>query len=262
MTISEYVKYEEKMKRLYLGNPRSYFPTKYDDYSIHHNTSKEFPHYLCDAKIDACFNLPPLLPCFKLVQPHIELEISDRTIEEELSSEEYLDEWLIKELKEHMSKLEVENKEDALILIMKTIVEECKVVYKSRQENAPETTEVQEVSPMAYDDTRDLGACVNIMPNSIFKHLGLTNLKEANMLVEMADMTQQSLSGIVENVLVKIDKFVFSCDFVVIDMPGVLGEMMILGRPFLATIHAQIDVFKGEISLGIVRRKNPLTPLK
>ncbi|GJT30118.1 RNA-directed DNA polymerase, eukaryota, reverse transcriptase zinc-binding domain protein [Tanacetum coccineum] len=54
-----------------------------------------------------------------------------------------------------------------------------------------------------------------------------------------------------ENVLVKIDKFVFLCDFVVIDMPEILGEITILGKPFLATIHAQIDVFNREISFGI-----------
>ncbi|GJV12312.1 BYPASS-related protein [Tanacetum coccineum] len=71
------------------------------------------------------------------------------------------------------------------------------------------------------------------------------------MLVEMADMTQQAPLGTVENVLVKIDKFVFPCNFIVIDMPGILKEMMILGRPFLATIHAQINVFNKEISLGI-----------
>ncbi|GJY92646.1 RNA-directed DNA polymerase, eukaryota, reverse transcriptase zinc-binding domain protein [Tanacetum coccineum] len=74
---------------------------------------------------------------------------------------------------------------------------------------------------------------------------------QTNMLVEMADMTKRVPVGIVENILVKIDKFVFPSDFVIIDMPGNLSEMAILGRPFLATIHAQIDVFHGEISLGI-----------
>nr|GEV13759.1 hypothetical protein [Tanacetum cinerariifolium] len=92
---------------------------------------------------------------------------------------------------------------------------------------------------------------VNIMPRSMFNHLKLTNLKMTNMLVEMADMTKRDLVGIVENILVKIDKFVFLFDFVIIDMPGNLSEITILGRHFLATIHAQIDVFHGEISLGI-----------
>ncbi|GJS48879.1 BYPASS-related protein [Tanacetum coccineum] len=55
----------------------------------------------------------------------------------------------------------------------------------------------------------------------------------------------------VKNVLVIIDKFEFPCDFVVTDKPENLGEMIILGRPFLETIHAQIDVFQEEISIGI-----------
>ncbi|GJZ29524.1 putative ribonuclease H-like domain-containing protein [Tanacetum coccineum] len=56
--------------------------------------------------------------------------------------------------------------------------------------------------------------------------------------------------GIVENVLVKIDKFLFPSDFMVIDMLNTRNETMILGRPFLATIHAKIDVFNIKISLG------------
>ncbi|GJZ15701.1 RNA-directed DNA polymerase, eukaryota, reverse transcriptase zinc-binding domain protein [Tanacetum coccineum] len=55
----------------------------------------------------------------------------------------------------------------------------------------------------------------------------------------------------VKNASVKIDKFEFSCDFVVTDMPENLGEIIILGRPFLETTHTQIDVFQEEISLGI-----------
>ncbi|GKE48132.1 retrovirus-related pol polyprotein from transposon TNT 1-94 [Tanacetum coccineum] len=71
------------------------------------------------------------------------------------------------------------------------------------------------------------------------------------MLVEMADMTKRAPIGIVENVLVKIDKFLFSSDFMVVDMLNTHNETMLLERPFLATIHAEIDVFNKEISLGI-----------
>ncbi|GKC09925.1 reverse transcriptase domain-containing protein [Tanacetum coccineum] len=99
---------------------------------------------------------------------------------------------------------------------------------------------------MAY-----LGATVNVIPKSIFKHLELAQLKETDMLVEMADMTKRSLVRIVENVLVKIDKFLFPSDFVVMDMLNTRNETIILGRPFLETIYAEIDVFNKEISLGI-----------
>ncbi|GJV48965.1 retrovirus-related pol polyprotein from transposon TNT 1-94 [Tanacetum coccineum] len=67
----------------------------------------------------------------------------------------------------------------------------------------------------------------------------------------MADMTKKVPLGMVENILIKIDKFLFSFDFVIIDMLKAGNETMILGRPFLATIHAEIGVFNKEISLGI-----------
>ncbi|GKD76073.1 reverse transcriptase domain-containing protein [Tanacetum coccineum] len=95
----------------------------------------------------------------------------------------------------------------------------------------------------------DLGASINVMPRSIFEHLHLTNLKKTNMLCEMADMSKKAPLGIVENVLVKIDKFLFPSDFVIID--NTPSETTILGRPFLATIHVEIDVFAGKVSLGI-----------
>ncbi|GJS79326.1 reverse transcriptase domain-containing protein [Tanacetum coccineum] len=97
----------------------------------------------------------------------------------------------------------------------------------------------------------DLGANINFIPNFIFEHLELAQLKKTDMLVEMADMTKRSPIRIVENVLVKIDKFLFLSDFMVMDMLNTRSETMILGRPFLATIHAEIDVFNKEISLGI-----------
>ncbi|GJR98523.1 reverse transcriptase domain-containing protein [Tanacetum coccineum] len=97
----------------------------------------------------------------------------------------------------------------------------------------------------------DLGASVNVIPKSIFEYLKLARLKKTDMLVEMADMTKISPIRIVENVLVKIDKFLFPSDFVVTNMLNTRNETMILGRPFPATIHAEIDVFNKEISLGI-----------
>ncbi|GJY81753.1 reverse transcriptase domain-containing protein [Tanacetum coccineum] len=97
----------------------------------------------------------------------------------------------------------------------------------------------------------DLGASINVMPKSMFKHLKLVNLKETDMLVEMADMIKKVPLGIIENILIKIKEFLFSSDFVIIDMLKTSNGTMILGRPFLATIHAEIDVFNKEISLGI-----------
>ncbi|GKB02461.1 reverse transcriptase domain-containing protein [Tanacetum coccineum] len=94
----------------------------------------------------------------------------------------------------------------------------------------------------------DLDASVNVMPRNIFKYLKLANLRNTNMLVEMADMTKKAPLGITENILVRIDKFLFPLDFVIIDKTP--NERIILGRPFLVTIHAEINIFDKEISLG------------
>nr|GEU91865.1 hypothetical protein [Tanacetum cinerariifolium] len=98
-------------------------------------------------------------------------------------------------------------------------------------------------------------AGVNMMPKSLFEHVKLAYLKETIMVVEMAYMSKKAPLGIMENILVKIDKFLFHSNFVVIDMLEGLNETMLLGRPFLATIHAQIDVFRREILLGIGEEK-------
>ncbi|GKC03362.1 hypothetical protein Tco_0994972 [Tanacetum coccineum] len=95
----------------------------------------------------------------------------------------------------------------------------------------------------------DLGASINVMHRSIFEHLHLTNLKKTNMLCEMADMSKKAPLGIFENIIVKIDKFLFPSDFVILD--NTPSETTILRRPFLATIHAEINVFAGKFSLGI-----------
>ncbi|GJR51213.1 reverse transcriptase domain-containing protein [Tanacetum coccineum] len=110
------------------------------------------------------------------------------------------------------------------------------------------------IDSLDFSAKTDLGASINVMPKSMFEHLKLANLKETNMLVEMADMTKKVPLGIIENILVKIDKFLFSSDFVIIDMLKIRNETMILGRPFLATVHAEIDIFDKEISIGIRNR--------
>nr|GEZ66493.1 hypothetical protein [Tanacetum cinerariifolium] len=97
----------------------------------------------------------------------------------------------------------------------------------------------------------DLGASINVIPKSMFEHLKLARLKKTDILVEMAYMTKRAVIGIVENVLIKINKFLFPSDFVVIYMLKIRNKTVILRRPFFATIHAEIDGFNKESSLGI-----------
>ncbi|GJS71438.1 putative reverse transcriptase domain-containing protein [Tanacetum coccineum] len=108
-----------------------------------------------------------------------------------------------------------------------------------------------EMEDLKFYALADLGASINVIPKSMFEHLKLARLRKTDMLVEMADMTKRVPIGIVENVLIKIDKFLFLSDFVAIYMLKTRNEIVILGRPFLATTHAEIDVFNKEISLGI-----------
>ncbi|XP_073129370.1 uncharacterized protein [Henckelia pumila] len=69
--------------------------------------------------------------------------------------------------------------------------------------------------------------------------------------LKLADRSVKYLRGVVENVLVKVDKLIFPVDFVVLDMDEDYEVPMILGRPFLATNRALIDVEKWELVLQI-----------
>ncbi|GJU59999.1 protein kinase-like domain, concanavalin A-like lectin/glucanase domain protein [Tanacetum coccineum] len=101
----------------------------------------------------------------------------------------------------------------------------------------------------------DLGASISVMPLSMYKHLGIGKLKPINMVIEMADNTKCTPKGIVENLLIKIDKFIFLVDFVIFDMVEDLKMPIILGRPFLATVYAKVDIFRKSISLEVGSEK-------
>ncbi|KAL8519425.1 hypothetical protein ACS0TY_010385 [Phlomoides rotata] len=101
-----------------------------------------------------------------------------------------------------------------------------------------------------YRGLCDLGASVNLMPLSLFKTLGLRELKPTTMNLQLADRTVTYPKGIVEDVMVKVDDFIFPVDFVVLDMVEERSIPLILGRPFLATGGAMIDVRNGELLLN------------
>ncbi|GJQ90275.1 gag-pol polyprotein [Tanacetum coccineum] len=89
------------------------------------------------------------------------------------------------------------------------------------------------------------------MPLSTYLNLGLGELAHTKLTVELADRTVKYPKGIAENVLVGIGKFVFSVDFIILDMPEDVKVPLILGRPFFSTVHAKIDVFKRKITLRV-----------
>ncbi|GJT59053.1 reverse transcriptase domain-containing protein [Tanacetum coccineum] len=101
----------------------------------------------------------------------------------------------------------------------------------------------------SYLALADLGASINLMPLSIWKKLQLPGLIETKMVLELADCTISKPTGVAENVFVKVGKFYFPADFVVLDFIADHRVPLILGRPFLRTNHALIDVYEGEITL-------------
>ncbi|GJU75521.1 reverse transcriptase domain-containing protein [Tanacetum coccineum] len=101
----------------------------------------------------------------------------------------------------------------------------------------------------SYLALADLGASINLMPLSIWKKLQLSGLTETKMVLELADRTISKPTGVAENVFVKVGKFYFPADFVVLDFVADPRVPLILGRPFLRTAHALIDVYEGEIIL-------------
>ncbi|XP_022893882.1 uncharacterized protein LOC111408347 [Olea europaea var. sylvestris] len=97
----------------------------------------------------------------------------------------------------------------------------------------------------------DLGASINLMPLSLFKKLGLGEVKPITVTLQLADRSLTYPRGIIEDVLVKVDKFIFPADFVVLDMEEDQEIPLILGRPFLATGRALIDVQEGQLTLRV-----------
>ncbi|GJU89985.1 hypothetical protein Tco_1302408 [Tanacetum coccineum] len=94
----------------------------------------------------------------------------------------------------------------------------------------------------------------------------INNVCFHNALVDLgaslADRTVKYPKGIAENVLVGIGKFVFPVDFIILDMPEDIKVPLILGRPFLSTAHAKIDVYKRKITLRVGEERIIFTSVK
>ncbi|XP_070025919.1 uncharacterized protein [Nicotiana sylvestris] len=102
-----------------------------------------------------------------------------------------------------------------------------------------------------YKSLCDLGKSVNLMPHSIFKTLVIGQPKPTSMILQMADRTMKRPLGVIENVLVHVDKFILLMDFVILDCEVDYEVPIILGKPFLATRKALCDVEAGELTFRI-----------
>nr|GEU91036.1 hypothetical protein [Tanacetum cinerariifolium] len=74
--------------------------------------------------------------------------------------------------------------------------------------------------------------------------LRLPTLNDTKMVLELADRTISKPTGVAENIFVKVGKFYFPADFVILDFVADPRVPLILGRPFLSTAHALIDVYE------------------
>ena len=97
----------------------------------------------------------------------------------------------------------------------------------------------------------DLGAKINLMPLSVFKQLGVGEVRPTTMTLQLAVRSHGYPEGKIEDVLVKVDKFIFPVDFIVLDFKANNEVPIILGRPFLAIGKTLIDVQKGKLTMWV-----------
>ena len=99
----------------------------------------------------------------------------------------------------------------------------------------------------------DLGVSVNLLPYSMYKQLGLGELKPTSITLSLAYRSIKIPKGTVNDVLIQVDRFYYPIDFVVLDTEPIAAGAnyvpIILGRPFLATSNAIINCRKGVMQL-------------
>ncbi|KAK8556163.1 hypothetical protein V6N12_002576 [Hibiscus sabdariffa] len=97
----------------------------------------------------------------------------------------------------------------------------------------------------------DLGSSVNLMLKSVFMKLGMRIARPTTVILQLADRSHVRPEGKVEDLLVKVGKFVFPVDFLILDCEEDHKAPIILGRPFLATGRILIDCEKGGFTMRV-----------
>ena len=143
------------------------------------------------------------------------------------------------------------NKKAFLTEQVSTIIE-CKIPMKYKDPGCP-TISVNIGGFSVEKALLDLGASVNLLPYSMYKQLGLGELKPTSITLSLADRSIKIPKGTIEDVLIQVDKFYYPVDFVVLDTePVAVGTNHVpitLGRPFLATSNAIINFQNGVMQL-------------
>ncbi|XP_038896008.1 uncharacterized protein LOC120084188 [Benincasa hispida] len=107
----------------------------------------------------------------------------------------------------------------------------------------------------------DLGASINLMSFSIFKKLGISEAQPTFVTLQLADGTIKYPEGKIEDVLVKVDNFIFPVDFIFLNYEVDRQVPIILGRPFLATGKVLINMHKGELTMRVDNQEVKLNVL-
>ena len=97
----------------------------------------------------------------------------------------------------------------------------------------------------------DSGASINMMPLSIAKQLSFGEFIPTTITLQMADRSMVKPEGVLEDVLVTVGKFFFPVDFIILDIEEDSQVPLLLGRPFLVSRAALIDMQKGVLTLRV-----------
>ncbi|RVW44008.1 Retrovirus-related Pol polyprotein from transposon 17.6 [Vitis vinifera] len=129
---------------------------------------------------------------------------------------------------------------------------QCKSPLKYKDPGSP-TISVMIGGKVVEKALLDLGASVNLLPYSVYKQLGLGELKPTAITLSLADRSVKIPRGVIEDVLVQVDNFYYPVDFIVLDTDPTVKEAnlvpIILGRSFLATSNAIINCRNGLMQL-------------
>ncbi|GJS06053.1 retrovirus-related pol polyprotein from transposon TNT 1-94 [Tanacetum coccineum] len=295
MIIAEYLQYEKKVNENHIGNTKSYLPTYFGKSTPTYDPVWEFAHYFDPNQPDAesDYDSEDMEEEVEHMTNNevfmSEQEESNHGYTKNIQhfeEKDDVDEWLNAEKTKHMSMQGVENIKDALISIIKSIRQEMKDGIMKRKFEASTTSVSDEVSSIASNEvdracdntpntapcrlpkelsprsfllpfninshnlyaTTTLDAKDNIMPQGVYEYLGLDKLKNTSTL-ENTTGTNKPLGTV--NILVKFRELEFPCNFVI----KIAEDVIILGRPFLESTRAQIDVFNEENSFEIGSKK-------
>ncbi|XP_012461552.1 uncharacterized protein LOC105781573 [Gossypium raimondii] len=152
-------------------------------------------------------------------------------------------------------------KNDAMIQIQVTTIQSQVATLKNLENQMGQLAIELRSRPQGAlpNDTKNFekfGSKHQLDAQSIFKLLRIGEVRPTTVTLQLVDRLLEYLEGKIEDILVRVDKFIFATDFIVLDFEADKEVPIILGRPFLATEKNLIDVSKGELIIRVEDDKN------